>query len=53
MRSVQFIYTAPWSNGFLAQPTDILITDSYPYGIYTRYPDNRSATPMRSGSLRS
>lgn len=52
-RSVQFIYTALWSNGFLAQPTDILITDSYPYGIYARYPDSRSGTPMRSGSLRS
>ena len=43
-QTVQFTYTALRSEGFLAQPTDILITDTYPNGIYANYPDNRKGS---------
>ena len=42
--SVQFVYTSLWSDGFLAQPTDILITDTYPNGIYAQYPEQRKGS---------
>jgi len=43
-QTVQFIFTSLRSEGFLAQPTDILITDTYPSGIYAKYPDNRKGS---------
>jgi Protein of unknown function (DUF3570) len=41
---VQFTYTSLRSEGFLAQPTDLLISDTFPAGRYAQYPDNRKGS---------
>jgi len=43
-RSILFTYSSLRSEGFLAQPTDQLVTDTFPAGRYAQYPDNRSGS---------
>jgi hypothetical protein len=41
-RSILFTYSSLRSDGFLAQPTDSLVTDAFT--IYAQYPDNRKGS---------
>jgi hypothetical protein len=43
-RSILFTYSSLRSDGFLAQPTDQLVTSTFPNGVYAKYPDNRKGS---------